>query len=603
MTMSIIRSVSLLIIWLLPIWGCQNKAPNFSKNLVDLQKADLTIFRPDYNKDQARDTIIETTIFKFRFLETTLSIEEMTSLVKEVDVNYQRLSKMIDLGAFNRQLDYLVYPGIEKIGLARQSGVIGQVSHPQQKVFVVSGRFFQGHQLCPENELFLRWKLGKPHHLALEKGMAIYLNPNWQKRGFDHWVERLFHAESLPPLAELLDEEWLRIESDLVMGCASAAFVDFLITQRGLDTFLNEYKDFKPGKNEIKALQSQWEAYLKSKYGQPKPLKRRNAVPRLKGFNFAHEGYRVYNGYGSKLAEASLEELFSLGSNALAIVPYSYMESDARPSFLPIMRRAGMETDESVIATHLQAKQWNAFTMLKPQIWIRGSWPGNIKMKNSTDWQKFFDYYYRWMRHYALLAEIWEMDMLCVGVEFAEATKSNPEAWRKLIRKLRGIYTGPMTYAANWGAEFEDMTFWDELDYLGLDCYYPLSKDANPTRAALENGFEETVRKIESVCNRWGKPVIFTEIGFRSVEQTWVQPHEETNGRNIDEDGQQLCYEIVLSQIMNKDWCRGIIWWKWPSYINYDNRKGTGFTPSGKKAERVVEYWFSGKNQNQEIGE
>ncbi|KAA3631601.1 MAG: hypothetical protein DWQ02_16245, partial [Bacteroidetes bacterium] len=298
------------------------------------------------------------------------------------------------------------------------------------------------------------------------------------------------------------------------------------------------------------------------------------------------------NGYGSRLADESMERMVALGSNSLAIVPYSYMRSDQQPSFLPIMRRAGTETDESVVATHIQAKQKGVFTMLKPQIWMRGSWPGNIKMTNAEDWRLFFDYYYRWMRHYALLAEIWEIDMLCVGVEFAEATQSKPEEWRKLIKKLRGIYSGPMTYAANWGTEFENVDFWDELDYIGLDCYYPLSKSHNPSRDELEKGFRQTLLKVERVCNKFDKPLIFTEIGFRSVERTWVQPHEEANGREVNEEAQHLCYDIVLNQVMNKEWCQGIIWWKWPSYPNYDQRRGSGFTPSGKLAEKVVEEWF-----------
>ena len=106
-------------------------------------------------------------------------------------------------------------------------------------------------------------------------------------------------------------------------------------------------------------------------------------------------------------------------------------------------------------------------TMLKPQIWVgSNSWPGDIKMKSQEEWDIFFDNYYRWVRHYAMLAEINELDSYCIGVEFAKATLAKEEAWRKLIKKLRGIYSGQLTYAANWGDEFENLTFWDELDFI-----------------------------------------------------------------------------------------------------------------------------------------
>ena len=57
-------------------------------------------------------------------------------------------------------------------------------------------------------------------------------------------------------------------------------------------------------------------------------------------------------------------------------------------------------------------------------------------MKNEEDWNQFFDYYYRWIRHYALMAEIHQMDILCIGVEFAKATIQRGEDWKKIIRKI-----------------------------------------------------------------------------------------------------------------------------------------------------------------------
>lgn len=583
--------------------GCQNKTPDFSNHLVDLERVDLTETRPNIPLEKARDTLIETAAFEFSFVETQLSVEEMTSLVTKVEANYRKINSILGFDPLVEKVDYTIFPSIEKKGLALQNGAIAQVSHTQQKVFAVSSKRFQGHLLCPEFELLIRKKLGKSNLPPMEKGLSIFLNPDWQKKGFDHWAKRLFHSENLPLLKDIFDQEMFEKESDLVLGVAAASFVDYLISEQGLDAFLRGYMDFEVKEEELSSLQNQWMAFLGDKYGKSEELERKKEVPMLKGFNFAHEGYRVYNGYGSQLAENSISRMVEIGCNAVAIVPYSYMRSDANPTFLPIMRRAGTETDESVMATHLQAKQWNAFTILKPQIWLRGSWPGNIKMQSQKDWDLFFDYYYRWMRHYALLAEIWEIDMLCVGVEFAEATKNQPEKWRQLIRKLRGIYSGPMIYAANWGSEFENIAFWDELDYIGLNCYYPLSKQELVDRKTLENGFKETIKKIERVCNQFEKPLIFTEIGFRSVNHTWVQPHEEANGRAVDEEGQRLCYDIVLSQVTQEEWYRGILWWKWPSYMNYDNRRGTGFTPSGKLAETVVENWFLKEGVKPSTGE
>ena len=54
------------------------------------------------------------------------------------------------------------------------------------------------------------------------------------------------------------------------------------------------------------------------------------------GMTFAHEGYRVYNGYGGSEVPPSLDSLMSLNVNALAVVPYTYMPAPDRVGDLPV---------------------------------------------------------------------------------------------------------------------------------------------------------------------------------------------------------------------------------------------------------------------------
>lgn len=573
--------------------SCNNTGSKFTNAPIDLEEVDFTTVRPIEKSVDSRDTTMLTGNFKFDFVESSLPAQDMVGVTEICEGNIKKLLAFLDKEDMAKQVPYRIFPGIEKKGLSLQNGALHQVDHSSGMAYAVVNHFFDGHKFHPENEIVLRELLGRPVYNMLEKGLSIYLNDSWQLKGYDYWAGKLFTSGNLPPLSELMDESLFEKESDLVMGCAAASFVDFLINKSGKASFIKEYATFEIKTSEIRKVNDEWKQYLKGKYQERKfESNQMKNFPWLKGFNFAHEGYRVYNGYGSHLAAQSMEKMFSIGSNTVAIVPYSYMRADDNPTFLPIMRRAGTETDESVIATHMKAKSLKGYTMLKPQIWMRGSWPGSIKMKSEKDWNRFFDYYYRWMRHYALIAEIWEMDMLCVGVEFAEATQSHPEKWKELITKLRGIYSGPMVYAANWGDEFEKITFWEELDYIGLNCYYPLSKKASPNIEELKAGFNNTIKKIESVCEQYGKPLIFTEIGFRSVEKTWRQPHEEPNGKPANVEHQRLCYEIVFEAIQSKPWCKGIIWWKWPSHLDYKSRGGTEFTPSNKPAQEIVEQYF-----------
>ena len=51
---------------------------------------------------------------------------------------------------------------------------------------------------------------------------------------------------------------------------------------------------------------------------------------------------------------------------------------------------------------------------------------------------------------------------------------SDAEPWQEITSLVRGKYGAPLTYAANWD-EVEQVQFFDSLDLIGVDAYYPLS--------------------------------------------------------------------------------------------------------------------------------
>jgi hypothetical protein len=368
---------------------------------------------------------------------------------------------------------------------------------------------------------------------------------------------------------------------------------DFLILNWGRESYLAKYKEFNFSTQDLKALEPEWQNFLKRfPVGYPKNKVNEKKLPYLKGFNFAHEGYSIYNGYGSSKATESLLKQKNMGSNAMAIVPYSYIADMNTPAPFRFSDSAGNENDEAVVHAVFTAQEMGMFTLLKPQVFVGGSWPGGIEMPTDAQWDIFFDHYYRWIRHYAFLAEIHGMDALCLGVEFTKATLSRPDAWREMIQKTRGLFSGKLTYAANWGEEFENIEFWDDLDFIGLNSYYPLSKKDNPTDDELSLKFDTVKSKITKVYEHFKKPIIFTEIGFRSVDTPWRSPHAEAD-ESINEQAQKRCYEVIFKGIEKEPWCQGILWWKFPSYLEYRGAENNAFTPNNKLAEETVREWFS----------
>ncbi len=539
-----------------------------------------------------KDTVVGTRYFEFVFHQIPDVDDRLDTLVRHCENSLDRLMDFLEIDRLSQKIEYHLYPTAESKGLQMFNTEPAHVDDQKAAVYAVFDPVHCGQMLSKENRIIIRQTLGKAATTALETGLSVHFAPKWHDEGAAYWTGILYQSDNLPGLEELLDNERFKDSSPLVFEAASAVLVQFLIEEWGRTAFLEKFQTWQPSTLETSELKPAWQAFLAKNFVEKIERKSSRQMPYLKGFNFAHEGYRIYNGYGSEAARNSLIQLQTLGSNAIAIVPYSYMRDPNKPTPLPLMQRAGSETDESVVASHAHAQALGLYTMLKPQIWMRGSWPGDISMKSEADWELFFEYYYRWMRHYALLAEMEHIDMLCVGVEFSKATRERPEDWRKLIRKLRGIYHGPITYAANWGEEFEQLSFWQDLDYIGLNCYYPLSKDKKATKEELKEGFEKIIEKVELICKKEGKSLIFTEIGFRSTEQTWLNPHADADGRGYDGEAQKECYEIVFEQIKDKPWCNGILWWKWPSYMDYRGGENTGFSPNGKPAETTVAQYF-----------
>lgn len=491
-----------------------------------------------------------------------------------------------------------VYPTLESKGLAtgytmpthafaaREPGRVADVH-----VAAESG--FEGSLSREIAAVVLRRVLGRPKTDALEAGLSVLLADDWRGRGSLYWAARLAALDDLHDPAVLVDNRSLRRESPLVARPMAAALVSFLVQRWGKAEFLRRYATWRPTREETADLRGDWGEYLRALRRRHEPDERDRWVPAFqRGFCHAHEGYQIHNGYASAKSDDALAKLASLGTNAVSITPFTYMRGTARPAPLPFSSGPGSENDESVIHAALAAKRLGMVVMLKPHVWVGGSWPGEIEMKRERDWDAFFEHYYCWMRHYALLAEMYEVEILCVGVELSKTTRSQEERWAKLIDRLRTVYRGRLTYAANWGEEFESTPLWRHLDYIGVNCYYPLSDSPNASDEDLMDGVEAVMRKIEAVAECYDKPVIITEVGFASAAAPWVTPYERRRGVAVDADAQARCYELFFRGLVGRPRFAGVYWWKWPSFLEHGGPRHAGFTPNGKPAEDIVRRWY-----------
>ncbi len=535
----------------------------------------------------------------------SLTDSALDSLVSEREATVARVLTVLGSAAPSEgEIDVLAYATTEAKALATGSERWAHLDPPTETIHAVIGREVRGDRLGLEATLLFRRALGSPALPVLEAGVAAFFSTEWGGRGFEYWAARLHRGGLVPPLATLLSGGWSEQASPFVVQPVAGALVAYLLDRWSRTGFADRYSHWQPGADEIQGLESGWTYFLDALLLRNRsPILRdlgaarwraRATGPQLRGVNYAHEGYRRYDGYLSERSDESLARIAEMGANAVAVLPYAFMSSPSTPVALRPPTRAGTETDEAVVRAIRAARDRGLVVLLKPHIWLRGSWPGEIEMSGGRDWDRFFDHYERWIVHYALLAEIHEVPLFSLGVELSTATMGREERWEDLVRKVRGIYSGALVYAANWGEEFESLSFWDVFDYLGIDAYYPLSDDPDASDRELRQGADAMLDRIERVQRRYSKPVLFTEIGFASARGAWVRPWE---GNRVDEASptdQLRSYRAVIGAMEGREWIGGVFWWEWPSDLRRAARDRRGFMPTGKPAEALLSEWFSG---------
>ena len=533
----------------------------------------------------------ESSPFHFNSYHQELDPNSMEFVSKETKRVMEGIEELCNCQPKRKPINYYLYPTTEIKGLMTGNTDQSHMNVDRNEIHTAFDDHFRESYFGKESFLLIDELLGAASYPALRTGLAVYFSNSWQKRGYQYWAKHLIDGGNGLTINQLFDYDQFSSSSSLIRQALSASLVEFLIDLWGKDKFLENYHAWNADNQELEALNKAWWTAAGSNMGSHHSLSKKD-MDYLRGFNFTHEGYRIFNGYGSKLSENSMTQLQDIGANAVAIVPYSWMRDPNNPTRFPFSSRAGQENDEGIVHAISEAQERSFYTILKPHVWISDSWPGDIAMTTEEDWDKFFEYYYHWISHYALMAEIQQVDMLSIGVEFSKATMEKEERWVELIEKIRGIYHGPLIYSANWGEEFESIGLWKHLDYIGLNCYYPLSDSPEASQQELVNGFQEVMTKVGRIKTKFGKPVVLTEIGFRSIKSPWIQPHAEAGESLFSGRDQALAYEAVFQAVAESPEIDGILWWKWPTHHLDHAEDDRRFVPSGKQATQVIKTWY-----------
>jgi len=328
----------------------------------------------------------------------------------------------------------------------------------------------------------------------------------------------------------------------------------------------------------------------------PEPTRQRFVPIWQKGVAYTHLQDQGNNLRSRRSQESLLYVKKHLGAQWVSFHPFAFQFSHDSPH---IQLGRDDPPDDDLRLAITQAHGLGLKIMLKPHIWLDEHrderWRGTIEMANEENWQAWFAAYRRFILHYARLAAAENVELFCVGTELATTARQRQADWRQTIAQIRQVYSGPLVYAANWWGEYDQIAFWDALDYIGINAFFPLSDAANPSMDTLRQRARQVAEKIALLHMQTGKPVIFTEVGFRSVSgatiRPWAWPRVREPGVNLRE--QARAYEAIFSTFWSQPWFYGMYWWQWFSDLSRGGQRNAEFTPHRKPAEQILIDWYA----------
>ena len=192
-------------------------------------------------------------------------------------------------------------------------------------------------------------------------------------------------------------------------------------------------------------------------------------------------------------------------------------------------------------------------------------WRCHLNPKSKKSFFKDLDQKYK---DFAIFLEKEKVDTFIIGAELCQLTKKEfKHQWIDLITSIRKNYYGKITYGSNWGEvngerEFEQISFWHALDFIGIDHYKPISDEKLTNGDLIFEDQKQFFKKYETIAYKYRKRIIFTEIGFPGASDGHREPFSWTMKGVSNQKRQALLYKETLKAISTMSMVEGIYIWR-----------------------------------------
>ena len=314
------------------------------------------------------------------------------------------------------------------------------------------------------------------------------------------------------------------------------------------------------------------------------PGKARQKNPSL-GFNLID--WECAEGEDKRWIRA-IREVRSIGVRRITIIPYWFADPATGTVYQTSQYSLPCGPSEQAIAQAIAyGRKQGMRVAVKPMIEIDDDrelgdvWRGSMELREDQ-YSEFFATYQDYVLAMAEVAREAGANEFYIGSELASLTELETTLpyWLDLIAETRKLFPGGkrrLGYAANYD-EFEQVRFWEHLDTVGIDAYFPLATKAeafgagNPTTTTMVGHWLNRFRELRAFAQALNRPIVFSEFGLIPYDEASTEPwnwRPDTLGYNgvkseFDPDEQMHAMQALLIATQAEgDWLEAIEFWHW----------------------------------------
>ncbi|MBK8698936.1 MAG: hypothetical protein IPN29_05105 [Saprospiraceae bacterium] len=232
--------------------------------------------------------------------------------------------------------------------------------------------------------------------------------------------------------------------------------------------------------------------------------------------------------------------------------------------------------------------------MVKPQLYIPGSWTGAMDFSSDMAWTQWEVSYKTYIMSVLQVAIEKDASMFCIGTELKLAVMRE-KFWRGLINDIRNSYRGKIVYAANWD-DYDQVPFWDALDYIGINAYFPLTAEKTPCKNTLDKAWKNIIQDLSHFAHKHDRQILFTEFGYLCTDRcAWKTWELESTILKLpaNQAAQANALDALFKSVWHQRFFAGGFLWKWfPDGMGHEGYPDKDYDPQNKLGENILKKYY-----------